>query len=221
VLILLPPSEGKEVGNSSAGLNLDALSFSVELNQVRRDLLERYVDEIPTAPTAPAIDIYSGVLYKSLGYRSLPERARRKADSQLIVISALFGAIRPLDSIPRYTLKMKSSLWAPALSRALDDLEDELIVDCRSSTYLNAWKPDPSITVRIRVFQERDGVHSVITHMSKKYRGEFTRLLLQSREPKNPQDLLALAQKQFKAELHEPHGNHPWQLDLLVLSRQK
>ena len=78
------------------------------------------------------------------------------------------------------------------------------------------WKPNPAITVAIRVFQESKGERSVITHMSKKYRGELTRLLLLNQAAKNPGELLAIAETSFKADLKKGDDSHPWQLDLLI-----
>ena len=216
MLILLPPSEGKSPAAGPGCLDLDALCFSKQLKASRLSIIKKYGVEIFDQPTAPAIDIYSGVLYQALGYHTLSKRAQQRAQSQLLIFSALFGVLRPLDPIPYYRMKIKASDWKAPLGVALEGLEQELIVDCRSSTYINAWKSDPQITVAVRVFQEVDGVRSVITHMSKKYRGELVRLLMQGRAPKSPHELRDIAAKYFQVELREPAGNAPWQLDLII-----
>ncbi|MEI6220442.1 MAG: peroxide stress protein YaaA [Actinomycetes bacterium] len=217
MLILLPPSEGKSPASGPGCLDLDALCFIKQLKASRLSVIKKYGVEILDQPTAPAIDIYSGVLYQALGYHTLTKRAQQRAQSQLLIFSALFGVLRPLDRIPLYRMKITSSDWKDSLALALDSLEKELIVDCRSSTYINAWKSDPQITVAVRVFQEIDGVRSVNTHMSKKYRGELVRILLQGRAPKSPHELRDIAAKYFQMELREPAGNAPWQLDLIIL----
>lgn len=216
MLILLPPSEKKREPKGGGKFRLDTLSFQEELTFSRLSVLKRYENDINLEEISPAIDIYSGVLYQALDFRSLSQSAQRRAQSQLIIFSALFGALRPEDLIPRYSLKIKSSDWKLPLKAALDNLERELIVDCRSSTYASAWRSDPAITVSVRVFQVRAGVRSVITHMSKKYRGELTRILVQSQAPKNPHELRNIAAKFFHVELSEPSGALPWQLDLII-----
>ena len=221
MLILLPPSEGKSHAQSFDLLRIDALSFATSLTISRLSVLKKYGSQILTEPTAPAIDIYSGVLFQALSYRTLSKSAQQRAQSQLLIFSALFGVLRPLDPIPHYKMKIKSSDWKVPLKTALAGLESELIVDCRSSTFASAWKSNPEITVAVRVFQERDGVRSVITHMSKKYRGELTRILMQGRAPKNPHELRDIAAKYFHVELHEPVGTIPWQLDLIHVQPQK
>jgi cytoplasmic iron level regulating protein YaaA (DUF328/UPF0246 family) len=69
----------------------------------------------------------------------------------------------------------------------------------------------------VRVFKKEKGKISVITHLSKKYRGELTRELLKSgKSPKTPAELLAIAEKHFECKLIKTKGNLPWYLDLII-----
>ncbi len=216
MLILLPPSEGKNEGAHEQVLSLAKLSFSKYLTDSRVRAVTESKLKAAKAKTSAAIDIYSGVLYQSLDYSSLSARARKRADKEIVIISALFGALRPQDQILTYKMKIKSSLWKVAVSQALESLNSDLIIDCRSSTYAGVWTPDPSKTVAVRVFQVKKGKRSVITHMSKKYRGEFTQILLKSKMIKTPQEVKVLASKHFKVEFHQQVGKEPWYLDLII-----
>jgi hypothetical protein len=216
VLILLPPSEGKEQGAELNIFEFKTLSYAQELTERRRSVLEGAAPELLLSRSSSAMEIYSGVLYQALDYHSLTSGAKRRAESELLIFSAPFGVLRPSDRIPAYKIKIKSSNWSDLLPNLLDPLERNLIIDCRSSTYQGVWKPDPSITVTVRVFQIRAGVRTVITHMSKKYRGELTRHLLLNQAVKSPQELLLLAQEIFTAELHKGGAKQPWNLDLLI-----
>ena len=116
-----------------------------------------------------------------------------------------------------YKAKIKTSDWKAALKPALDGLAADLIIDCRSSTYAGVWQSPPANTVAVRVFKKEKGKISVITHLSKKYRGELTRVLLKSgKPPKTPSELLAIAEKRFDCKLQKPKGNLPWYLDLII-----
>jgi cytoplasmic iron level regulating protein YaaA (DUF328/UPF0246 family) len=216
VLILLPPSEGKEQGEELNSFELKTLSYAQELTERRRAVLEGSAPELLLSQSSSAMEIYSGVLYQALDYHSLTSGAKKRAESELLIFSAPFGVLRPSDRIPAYKLKMKSSNWSDLLPELLNPLERNLIIDCRSSTYQGVWRPNPSITVAVRVFQMRAGVRTVITHMSKKYRGELTRHLLLNKAVKSPQELLLLTQKIFTAELHKEDEKLPWCLDLLI-----
>lgn len=214
MLILLPPSEGKNQPISKAQVKLDKLVFSKELHAIRSRLLTK---TLTSAPAAKAMDVYTGVLFQALDWNSLSPAAKARGEKSVLITSAIFGVLRPSDLIPNYKAKIKTSDWKAALKPALDALAADLIIDCRSSTYSGVWQPSPANTVAVRVFKKEKGKISVITHLSKKYRGELTRVLLTSgKPPKMPSELLAIAEKHLDCKLQKPEGNLPWCLDLII-----
>jgi len=214
MLILLPPSEGKNQPISKARVNLDKLVFPKELQAIRSRLLTK---TLATSPAAKAMDVYTGVLYQALDWNTLSPAAKVRGEKSVLIISAIFGALRPSDVIPNYKAKIKSSDWKAALKPALDGLAADLIIDCRSSTYAGVWQSPSANTVAVRVFKKEKGKISVITHLSKKYRGELTRVLLKAEKPpKTPGELLAIAEKHFDSKLIKSKGNLPWCLDLII-----
>ena len=214
MLILLPPSEGKNQPAGKTKLNLSKLAFADHLLDVRSRLVTK---SLAASAAAKAIDVYSGVLYQALDWGSLSATAKARGDKSLLIISAIFGVLRPSDVIPNYKAKIKSSDWKAVLKPVLDGLEADLIIDCRSSTYAGVWQSPPERTVAVRVFKKEKGKISVITHLSKKYRGELTRELLKSgKSPKTPAELLAIAEKHFDCKLIKAKGNLPWYLDLII-----
>ncbi len=215
MLILLPPSEGKNSPESGRKLNLKTLFAASALKEAREKALSES-PKIDTTICRPAYEIYSGVLYQALDWESLTATATKKGKASIVIISAIFGAIRITDVIPTYKAKIKSALWKKPLSEFLDAQPAELIIDCRSSTYAGVWTPPLERTVAVRVFDVKGGKRSVITHMSKKYRGELVRYVLLGKVVKSPDQLLALAQKHFKCELIPFTVNEPNYLDLLI-----
>ena len=136
-VVLLPPSEGKAPGGrgrpwspgSIAFPELDdarvaamaALAAAMEAPEAARAKLlgvkgDALADAtaanlaVAVAPTRPAIDRYTGVLYDALDAASLPTAERRRLARQVIVFSGLFGATRPGDRIPDHKLKMGAGL---------------------------------------------------------------------------------------------------------------
>ena len=100
----------------------------------------------------------------------------------------------------------------------LDPIKVPLIVDCRSSTYKTFWQAPVDITVEVRVSTVVDGVRTVVTHMSKKTRGEITRWLLQSRSmPKTPEDLYAIVSEKYPCALTPSDGVEPWVLEVIAV----
>jgi cytoplasmic iron level regulating protein YaaA (DUF328/UPF0246 family) len=134
-----------------------------------------------------------------------------------VIISAAFGAIRLNDVIPYYKFKIDPATWKNPLSLALNGLDKELVIDCRSSTYATVWTPDPSKTVGIRVFKKVAGQLKVITHMSKLTRGEVTRYLVsQAKNPRTPQELHKLLNKEFNCRLIQPENKKSWFIDVIA-----
>ncbi|MFI7637578.1 YaaA family protein [Nonomuraea sp. NPDC049400] len=242
MLILLPPSEGK--ASEGDGPPLAELSFPA-LERPRKRVLNALVRaskrrdaldvlgltpglagelaknaELKTAPTLPAADLYTGVLYDNLGLRSLEGDARRRAEESVLIFSGLWGVLRITDRVPPYRLSMGVNLppigglaafWRPQLSKQLDR-ESGLVVDLRSATYAGAWQPgDRSVTVRVF----RDG--KVVSHMAKATRGEIARaLLLQDTTPSTPDELAKLLTDLGHAvDLAPPtRPRRPWTLDV-------
>ena len=215
MLILLPPSEGKSSPERGRKLNLKTLFGSPDLTDIRTKLLQNH-PEIDQTLCRPAHEIYSGVLYQALAWESLSTTAKKRGSESILIISALMGAVRIDDYIPTYKLKIITSLWKKPLTHLLESMDSDLIIDCRSSTYSGVWTPPHEKTVAIRVFQVKGGTKTVITHMSKKYRGELVRLLLQNSALRTTQELLAYVKMKFECEFTPSTSKEPSYLDLLI-----
>jgi uncharacterized protein len=254
VLILLPPSEGKSAPAKGKKLALSTLAFAPALSEPRSQVLESLVklaqgpqkkasetlgltpglageikvdSELFTAACAPALEVYSGVLYEALGWGSLPAAIRKRAESQLIVISALFGALCPSDLIPAYRLSMDvtlprvgglSAFWKKHLSIALAGLDAAPVIDMRSQTYATAWVPNPTNTAQVRVFLEKNGKRSIVSHMAKLTRGQVAReLLLQTKAPTSIAGVAKVLSKKFEVEHVLPSSaKKPHYLDIII-----
>lgn len=234
VLILLPPSEGKTQRRRGRSLQLGDLSFPT-LTSLRDEVIAavekvsagpdpyavlgvspNLTEEVArntrlrTAPTAPAGEVYSGVLYDALDLPSLDPAAKRRATRAVVVQSALFGAVRLSDRIPAYRLSMSVNLpgvgalaaaWRPELERVLPQVVGRgVIVDCRSSTYAAAWTPRAELASRwVQVAVPG------ATHMAKHTRGLVTReLVTATSAPRSPEALAQALAGRFEVSLAPP-----------------
>jgi cytoplasmic iron level regulating protein YaaA (DUF328/UPF0246 family) len=248
MLILLPPSEGKATPEVGDPVDLGALAFAADLGPLRNKLLDALEQlggkpvgqavkalgiskgqaaeverdaALRGAPAAAAAQIYSGVLYERLDLAGLPAAARRRAEHQVLIASALWGVVRPEDRIPYYRFSAKARLrgigppaawWRDALAEAMPDEPGGLIVDMRSGAYAAAWKPKQATLLSVRAFTERSGKRKTVSHMAKAVRGEVARaLLLAKKSPAGPEAAAAIASDAgFKVELT------PSSLDVIV-----
>jgi uncharacterized protein len=168
------------------------------------------------SPTpGPAIQVYRGVLYAALGWSTLTKAQQKLGQSCIAIISAKYGAVRPMDPIEPYKEKINNELMRPIVGATLNSISTELIIDCRSSTYQTVWPAPVEKTIEIKVFTTVDGHKKVITHMSKKTRGEVTRhILLTGKEIKTPEQLQEIVSQEFKCILIEPTEKEPWALEV-------
>lgn len=222
MLILLPPSEGKTAPGGTDPVDLSSLSFPA-LGPTRRRVMTALVAlcrgpvdtaastlglgptqrgeiaanaRLRRAPVAPAIDVYTGVLYEALGAATLSPAARRRLSSQVVVASAMWGLVRPFDRIPSYRLSAGTTLpgvgslaatWRDPLASTLSEVEG-LIVDLRSGGYVALGPvPDQARCVSVRVLQDTGGRRTVVSHHNKATKGRLVRSLLTSRRtPRSP-----------------------------------
>ncbi len=224
--MLLPPSETKAAGGDGPTLDLDTLS-APELNPTRRKLIEALVtlaDDVPAslaalglserqapevernaalwdAPTRPALERYTGVLYDALDVGSFTAAERQRADRRLAVASALFGLARGADMIPAYRLSGGTALpgvgplrglWRPVLEPVLADTT-ELVVDLRSGAYAALARIPHAVTVRV-LSEDATGARKVVSHHNKAHKGKLTRALASAEsEPATVPDVLQVA----------------------------
>jgi len=166
----------------------------------------------------PAIAVYSGVLYKALDYPSLSASAKLRCDKSVVIISAKYGALAPGDRIESYKEKINNSVMRPIVEKKLASYKKNLIIDCRSSTYQGVWAAPLETTVAIRVSTVVDGVRTVITHMSKKTRGEVARKLVVNRSlAKSPEDVYAIVSETYPCALTPPTDTDPWILEVIAI----
>ncbi|WP_327269707.1 peroxide stress protein YaaA [Streptomyces sp. NBC_01218] len=262
MLVLLPPSEGKAAPGRGAPLKPESLSLQ-GLAAARAAVLDELVElcradeekargvlglteglrgevgknaELCTAPTRPAGEIYTGVLYDALDLATLDAAARRRAAASLLIFSGLWGAVRVGDRIPSYRCSMGVRLpgvgslaahWRAAMEAVLPETAgDGLVLDLRSSAYASAWKPKGELagrTASVRVLQSQwvGGVEkrSVVSHFNKATKGRMVRDLLGAgTAPTDPERLVeALRDLGYVVEAQAPaRAGRPWSLDVVV-----
>jgi hypothetical protein len=182
-------------------------------------------------PTRRAVDTYAGPLYQGLAAESWPPDAKKRAARHLIIVSALWGALRPADRIPPYRLHICTRLaemdrlepvWRTILPETLADAADRRgpILDLRSPTYQAVGRPagldDQTVTVRIK--PSPGGPAHIGDVIAKRVRGEAASHLLDSEvDPGDPLDLADLFATRWSIEIDPPAGrNRTWRITLEV-----
>ncbi|MBE7162789.1 MAG: peroxide stress protein YaaA [Williamsia herbipolensis] len=222
--VLLPPSETKrEGGDTTRTLDLGALSFP-ELTGERvaviaaarsvssdestartalklgpKSVAERLRNlSLEAAPTLPALERYTGVLYDPIRVADADTATRTWWDEHVVVQSAMFGPLRAGDRIPAYRLSHDSRLGAlrlatvwPSVSRtALADVPG-LVLDLRSEGYRALGPVDDALAPRV-VSVGENGRRKALNHWNKTAKGRLVALLGRTRpELADVDDLVA------------------------------
>ncbi|HKT56375.1 MAG TPA: peroxide stress protein YaaA [Microbacterium sp.] len=252
MLVLLPPSETKHPGGRGRPLDLGRLALpglSPERDRVIDALVTLAADEdasarvlklsdrqrgdiahnaaLRTAPTMPAVDRYTGVLFDALDAASLDAAARRWLGAHVLIHSAPFGPVGALDPIPAYRLGAGTSLpgipalkrlWSGAVTAALGSGAARFVLDLRSEAYA-ALGPVPagahSVFLRV-VTAGEDGTTRALNHFNKHAKGALVRRLATERPRIGGIPALRAWAAASGLDLRDSATQKPGELDLVV-----
>jgi cytoplasmic iron level regulating protein YaaA (DUF328/UPF0246 family) len=262
VLILLPPSEAKVPGGTGPSLtDLGLLTSADALDVARRRVVTaaarmsgrntarvRAVLKLPpgsavadladnvamlTAPTMPALERFSGVLFAALDVTSLTARARRNAGDGVLVFSGAFGVLAADDLVPMHRVPASATLprvgpvatlWRRALAGPMSArlADSELVVDLRSSDYAAMWRPtsaEQAKVLPVRVLEQRGDQLRPVSWSAKHGKGLLARELLRfhsARTPVETWEQVSAAAERIGYRAIPRQGPTGWALDLVV-----
>jgi uncharacterized protein len=207
-MLLLPPSEGKAPEGRSAGWDPDDGAFGPALGSpravvaatlrgcgggdekllgVRGEHLARAQSanlSLVGAPTLPAWQRYTGVVWDHLDPASLPAAARRR----IVIVSGLLGLVRADDPTPDYRLKMGASLpplgklstwWRASVSTELARLgRRRFVIDLLPQEHRAALARDALAGVDGITIGLVDRTGRAGGHFAKAAKGELARAIL-------------------------------------------
>jgi hypothetical protein len=242
MLIILPPSETKlpppEAGSplDLAGLSFPSLTAMRErvigalvATSQQPDALRRLLvgpslawevarnEHLRDLPTRAVVNTYVGPLYEGLDPGSWSSKARQRAARHAVIVSALWGALRPADRIPPYRLNVCARLtgmdrleptWRTLLTPILGEAaEHGPVLDLRSRVYQAVGRPtgldDQTVSLRIR--PSPGGPDHIGDVIAKRVRGEAARHLLASEtDPEDPLDIADLLSTRWPIEIDPP-----------------
>jgi len=140
----------------------------------------------------PAISMFSGEVYRSFDYASLTPEQLALANDRILILSGLYGTLRPLDLVSPYRLEMKTKyawkkdcstlyqFWSDRPTNLLK--ESSIIVNLASQEYF-AVLDKTKIKGRIitPVFKEKqNGSLKMVMMYAKNARGKMARFLIQN-----------------------------------------
>ncbi|MDF2940037.1 MAG: hypothetical protein K0R66_679 [Gammaproteobacteria bacterium] len=204
------------------------MSISPKLAELNQQRFAEFGSK--TSQQKQALFAYDGDVYQGLEARSLLKADIEFAQAHLLILSGLYGLLRPLDLIEAYRLEMSIKLktksfkdlyafWGDKLTEALNKIISEhkhkVIVNCASNEYSEAIDPKKLDAKWLKVdFKEQKGSEfKVVAIHAKKARGLMARFIIQNKI--DSEDKL----KQFNLEGYRYNAKLSDQ-NCLVFSRQ-
>lgn len=143
-----------------------------------------------------ALFTFKGDVYTGLQAETLSQEAIEYAQNHLVILSGLYGLLRPLDLMQAYRLEMGTRLendrginlyqfWGNLITLQLNERmkasEDKLLVNLASNEYFKAIKKkELDATIITPVFKDqKNGQYKVISFYAKKARGLMARYIIE------------------------------------------
>lgn len=153
---------------------------------------------------AAALHLFDGEQFRALEAETLAPEAREWAQDHLIILSGLYGALRPFDAVERYRLDYETPLAGPwgrtvfdawrttvpawLAARVGESAGAPVIVNLASGEYARILPRDRVRVVDVQFLDGSGGRLRTVGVYAKRARGRFARWLCEER----PDDLDAL-----------------------------
>jgi len=170
------------------------MSISDALAQLNVERYAEWAPQFDTQNARQAILAFNGDVYEGLRAAELSDTALKWAQEHLVMLSGLYGALRPLDLMRPYRLEMGTRLatgrganlyafWGSRIAEYLNERPHDIIVNLASEEYFKAVDRK-ALKARVIqcVFQERKGdTWKVISFHAKRARGLMARHVIDHR----------------------------------------
>ena len=191
-------NEAKSLVNEINKMNISEIQDFMEISEKLAHLnFQRFQNwSLPFNKTnsSPAIYSFSGDVYEGLDAYSLEEEDVKFAQRNLLILSGLYGILKPLDLIQPYRLEMGRKLkyeshknlysfWNDKISLYLNNIKDKVIINLASNEYFNVVNKEKiSKKIISPIFKdEKNGKFKIISFYAKKARGLMANYIIKNK----------------------------------------
>jgi cytoplasmic iron level regulating protein YaaA (DUF328/UPF0246 family) len=177
--------EANEIADNIKKLSKEELGLMMK---IKGKLLEKTYEDYDNYNTTNtinhAISSYSGMVFKEINVKAFNEKDLDYANDHLIILSALYGILSPLDGIKLYRLDMKMKIGNISLNEFWKNKienyfsKEDLIINLASNEFSKLIKL-PMITIDFK--EEVDGKYKTIGTYAKQARGMMVNYLIKNK----------------------------------------
>ncbi len=197
------------------------MGVSKKLAELNFDRFQNFAEKFDLKNSRQAILAFDGDVYDGIEKQQYAVKNFNFAQENLLILSGLYGILRPLDLIQPYRLEMglnlqKSSLaqnlgvknlyqfWDQKISEFINLQRHEILINLASEEYFSAVnrKNIRQKIIDISFKERKGGVLKIVGISAKKARGSMANFVIKN-ELKNPKDLkdFDLENYRFSSEL--------------------
>lgn len=172
---------------------MELMDISDKLAELNWQRNQDWQTPFTTENARPAVYAFDGDVYQGLDVYTLPEAKLDVLQDKLLILSGLYGLLKPLDLMQPYRLEMGTSLpigknknlyefWKKTITKQLNSelQKDELFINLASNEYFSAVDAKalkvPVITPEFKDY--KDGKLKMISFFAKKARGLMVRYII-------------------------------------------
>ncbi len=184
------------------------MSISKKLGELNHERFQNF----QKTPARQAILAFDGDVYDGIDKKNYREEDFDFAQKHLLILSGLYGLLRPLDLIKPYRLEMGTNFknldffiknlyefWEDKIIHELNKNDSKTIINLASQEYFSAINSNKINKEIIEIiFQEKkDGIFKTIGINSKKARGLMTNFIVKNKIS-NSQDLKKFCETNYR-----------------------
>lgn len=198
-------NETSQLVNHLKKLTIDNLQELMSISAKLGELNYQRFQDFQKNPERQAILAFDGDVYAGIDKKNYNENDFNFVQKHLVILSGLYGLLRPLDSIKPYRLEMGTNFknvnffiknlyefWSEKITQEINKNPAKIIVNLASQEYfsaLNSSKINKKI-IEITFQEKKNDILKTIGINSKKARGLMTNFAIKNKisNPRNLQD---------------------------------
>lgn len=188
------------------------MEISPKLAEQNAERFQNWQPNYPENNIRAAILAFNGDVYEGLCAQTLNQNTAAWAQNHILILSGLYGILRPFDALQPYRLEMGLPFknprgdnlyqwWGTQITDYLNQCigDNQAIVNLASQEYFKAVQPKKlKVPVIECVFQDyKNGAFKIISFYAKRARGLMARFMAEHKI-KNPQDLRAFDVENYR-----------------------
>lgn len=174
------------------------MSLSESLANLNHERFQDWEVPHPKNGSKEALFAFKGDVYQGLQAEAFTKKQLETAQSQLRILSGLYGALRPMDRILPYRLEMGTALANPrgkdlyqfwgdritqVLAKQMEQNQSRFLLNLASNEYFRSVKvtqlPAPVVAPAFK--ELKNGKYKIISFFAKKARGTMASWMIRNR----------------------------------------